>query len=112
MQFNGIWLLCDDDVLRPVVFGEILNGAGAWVHAPFLVDTGADRTVLSAALLAALQLPFLDSPEQLAGVGGAAASVSLQTQLRLTAVDESRFVFEGRFAAFTDLSALDMSVLG
>jgi hypothetical protein len=32
--------------------GEILAGNGSWEKSEFLVDTGADRTVLSAATLA------------------------------------------------------------
>src|SRR5262249_24961097 len=44
MRINGEWLLFDDDILRPVIRGEILTEAGAWQHAEFLVDTGADRT--------------------------------------------------------------------
>ena len=54
MQINGEWLLCDDGIVRPVIRGHILDGHGAWIHAPFLVDTGADRTVFSAPVLAAL----------------------------------------------------------
>ena len=49
MRIDGEWLLFDDDILRPVIRGEILTEAGAWQQAEFLVDTGADRTVFSAA---------------------------------------------------------------
>ena len=56
MQINGEWYLGDDDIVRPVIRGEILAGNGSWVKAPFLVDTGADRTVFSAAILANLRL--------------------------------------------------------
>lgn len=56
MQINGEWFLGDDGVARPVIRGEILAGNGSWVKTPFPVDTGADRTVFSAAILAALRL--------------------------------------------------------
>ena len=54
MRIDGEWLLCDDGIVRPVIRGEILAGDGTWQRAEFLVDTGADRTVFSAAVLAAL----------------------------------------------------------
>ena len=79
---NGEWFLCDDGVVRPVIRGEILAGNGSWVPAPFLMDTGADRTVFSAPLLAALRLRPLVSREHLAGLGGIATSVLLETQVR------------------------------
>ncbi len=56
MRIDGEWLLCDDGILRPVIRGEILAGNGTWQRAEFLVDTGADRTVFSAATLAMLGL--------------------------------------------------------
>ena len=56
MRLDGEWALFDDGVMRPRIRGEIRAPHGAWVKAPFLVDTGADRTVLSAAMLAQLGL--------------------------------------------------------
>ncbi len=75
MHINGVWSLCDDDVLRPVIYGEILTGSGLWVPTEFLVDTGADRTVLSAATLAILHLQPLatqvvDRPGQVVALLG------------------------------------------
>jgi len=32
MQIFGEWYLCDDDVERPIIRGEILGGDGAWAH--------------------------------------------------------------------------------
>jgi hypothetical protein len=56
MVIAGEWFLCSDDILRHLVRGETLAGDGVWVQVPFLVDTSADRTVLSAAILAQLGL--------------------------------------------------------
>jgi hypothetical protein len=112
MLISGVWLLCDDGVVRPVIYGEVLAGSGSWVKAPFLVDTAADRTVFSADILKALQLPCLVTPEQLSGVGGRAASVVVETQVRLTREGDNKVVFRGQYAALTEPEALDMSVLG
>ena len=35
MRINGDWLLFDDDILRPVIRGEILTATGAWQQAEF-----------------------------------------------------------------------------
>lgn len=51
MRIDGEWYQCDDGIVRPVVRGEIRNANGNWEPAPFLVDTGADCTVFSAAIL-------------------------------------------------------------
>ena len=113
MQINGEWLLCDDSIVRPVMRGHILDGHGAWIHAPFLVDTGADRTVFSAPVLAALALQPTLSPERLGGVGGIVTPVVIETQMRFRReAGRGMVVFHGQYAAVTEREALDMSVLG
>lgn len=112
MRINGEWLLCDDGIVRPVIRGEILAANGTWQRAEFLVDTGADRTVLSAATLAMLGLQPLVTEERIGGLGGAAKSVAVETQVRLTREEAGKVVFRSQYAAVTELEALDMSVLG
>ena len=56
MRINGLWYAGDDGIRRPVIRGEVLTSTGLWIKAPFLVDTGADLTVLSAAILADVHL--------------------------------------------------------
>src|SRR5262245_36051165 len=112
MRIDGVWHLCDDGIVRPVIRGEILAEDGSWVKAPFLVDSAADRTVFSADVLEALHLQAIDSPDRLSGVGGVAASVVVETQIRLTHDQAGKAIFKGQFAGFTEVEALDMSVLG
>jgi hypothetical protein len=99
MRIDGQWLLCDDGVMRPVISGEILAGHGSWERSEFLVDTGADRTVFSAATLAKLGLQPLVMQEGISGVGGLADAVSVATQIRLTHEDAGNVLFRGQFAA-------------
>jgi hypothetical protein len=47
MRVDGEWLQCLDGGTRPVIRAEVLGGDGVWRETEFLVDTGADRTVLS-----------------------------------------------------------------
>jgi hypothetical protein len=112
MLINGLWLLCDDGAVRPVVRGAAQAADGSWVQMPFLVDTGADRTVFSAEVLAALGLFPFPSADRLGGVGGEAPSVVVETVIRFLQEDNSPVLFRGQYAAFTALEAFDMSVLG
>jgi predicted aspartyl protease len=112
MRINGEWLLCDDGIVRPVIRGEILASNGSWQRAEFLVDTGADRTVLSAPVLRALGLQPFATQDGIGGLGGKVHSVVIETQIRLTHEVSNKVVFRGQYAAVTELEALDMSVLG
>jgi hypothetical protein len=112
MLISGAWHLCDDGIVRPVIRGEIQTGDGSWVETPFLVDTGADRTVFCADVLKSLHLAPIDPMEQLSGIGGGAPSVLVDTQIALPHGAAGRASFRGRYAAFTELDALDMCVLG
>jgi hypothetical protein len=111
MLFPGAWVVCDDRVVRPVITGRVLSGDGAWVRVPFLVDTGADRTTFSAEVWDRLGL-VPEEADYLSGVGGHAETVVATTPIQLMRDDGIWATFNGRFAAFTDPDALDMSVLG
>ena len=112
MRIDGEWALLDDGAMRPIVAGNIKACNDAWVKVPFLVDTGADRTVFSAATLAKLGLQPIAAQDGISGLGGWAASVVVATQIRLTREDASKVVLRGQYAAVTELEALDISVLG
>jgi hypothetical protein len=107
-----MWHQCDDGIVRPVIHAEVRANDGSWVKAPFLLDTGADRTVLSVDVLAALGLPFLGSAEHLGGIGGIVESVVVETQIRLTRENAGKVLFQGQYAGVTEVGALDMSVVG
>lgn len=112
MLIEGLWRICDEGGIRPVVEGAALTGDGTWVPVTFLVDPAADRSVFCGEILGSLGLPWLSSPTHLEGVGGRAESVLVDTQIRMRRDAGAHVVFKGQFAAFTDPAALDMSVLG
>jgi hypothetical protein len=95
MRIDGQWLVCDDDVVRPVISGGVLAGNGSWEKSEFLVDTGADRTVFSAATLAKLGLQPVAMQEGISGLGGMVDAVSVATQIRLTHEEAGKVVFRG-----------------
>jgi predicted aspartyl protease len=70
---------CADGVSRPLIRGKLQTGNGEWESVAFLVDTGADRTVLSAPVLVELGLPQVAAPEQLGGLGEMTEMVTVET---------------------------------
>ena len=112
MRINGKWKLCEDGVIRPLIYGEFMSGDGFWEAVEFLIDTGADRTVLSAAVLAKLGLMTLEPEEEISGLGGVTGSVMIETKLNLPRDDGAAVVFTSRFTAVTDPTALDFCILG
>ena len=57
MRIPGEWQLCDDGLTRPLVRAAVYGGDGRPVAEDFLIDSGADRTVLTLTLLTRLRLP-------------------------------------------------------
>jgi predicted aspartyl protease len=112
MRFDGQWLECDDGIVRPVIRAEVLAAGHEWRSVEFLVDTGADRTVMSANVLESLNLETAYPQDRIGGVGGLVDSVTIATQIRLTRDDGEKVMFRGNYSACTDHEALDMSVLG
>src|SRR5688572_21517063 len=111
MRIDGAWEYCIDEVIRPVVRAEVVSADGTPVVTPFLVDTGADRTVLTRDILDQLGLPFSSLSHPIEGVGGTAASVEVQAELRFYHYEGGQASFTIRCAAVTDAAALDMSLL-
>src|SRR5262245_52282226 len=112
MLISGVWHVCDDGIIRPVIHAEIQASDGAWVKAPLLWDTGADRTVFSTDVLQALRLQPIVAENRLGGLGGVAQAIIVATRIRLSRENNGKVMFRGPYAAITEAAALDMSLLG
>jgi hypothetical protein len=114
MEIAGKWVEMPDGVVRPLIRVTITAASGESEADVFLIDTGADRTVLSYAFLDRLQLPVDGGPADfgLQGVGGASPFVPVEAVLEFTTTDERPVKVRGRFAAFVDPAATDTSILG
>jgi hypothetical protein len=114
MRIAGKWHKCQDGGVRPVLLIRVCVLAGIPVEEPFLVDSGADRTVLSAALLISLGGSTSSAPAgvMLAGIGGTQGYVEIQASLNLPRDDGGIATIQGNLAAFTDPIATDLSILG
>ena len=114
MQVLGKWFLCDDGVTRPSVEVHVFDVDNRSHHEIFLVDSLADRSVLTATLLSKLRLPTrsLGPGLALVGIGGQQAAVIVKTKQELVRDDGVPVAVSGDFTAFVDPAATDMSVLG
>ena len=113
MRLNGQWETDRAGGLCPTITVEVRAADGSWHKTSFLVDTGAEATVLRYDLLYSLQLEQeSDDGSFLTGVGGESASVRVATALRFERDDGVTVTFNGTYYGFTDPIALDMSVLG
>ncbi len=114
MRIVGEWYFGNDGVSRPIVRALVAGEAGQVYLERFLIDTGADRTVLGAGILSELRLS-VDAPPPgaaLRGIGGEAGMVLVATLLEFTRDDGGAVRVRGQFAAFTDPRATDVSILG
>jgi hypothetical protein len=114
MRIAGEWFACDDGVIRPVVRIYATAENDERERDRFLVDSGSDRTVLSAHFVGRLRVSG-DSPPAgfgLQGIGGGAGFVVVRTVLEFARDDGVPATVNGEFAAFTDPRATDLSILG
>lgn len=114
MRVDGRWHLFRDGIARPVVDVVVELADGTWLDAMFLLDSGADRTVLDSSflpLLAANAVPTGEAPE-LRGVGGDARCVFVRSAIGLIRADGRRVSVRGSFGVFTDPASSDVPVLG
>ena len=112
MRIDGDWLPDDEGILRPLFEAQLLTASGSWIACAFLLDTGADSTVISGEVLHKLGFPFVRAMQQLGGVGGAVETVVVATRMQMIRSDGGKVVIEGPFFAFQDETALELSVLG
>jgi len=114
MRIVGEWRLCDDAVTRPALRARVQAADGAYHVEVFLVDSCADRTVFSENLLSRLGFPTIPAPGDLIlqGISGTCGFVLVKTVIELAHDDAGPVRLRGEFAAFTDPTATDLSILG
>ena len=114
MLVSGEWQLRDDGGVRPIIRARVLGSAGQLTSENFLIDSGADRTVLSAVLLSRLHLPIQSASPGfiLRGIGGTSEFVLVSTAIEFMRDDGGSVRIRGEFAGFTDPRATDISILG
>lgn len=114
MRIVGEWWPYADGATRPTIVVHVHGAAGLIERERFLIDSGADRTVLAADLLYRLRLQGERPPPGLGlvGIGGGADFVTLPLVMDLLRDDGRAATVSGEFAAFADVDATDLSILG
>ncbi len=113
MRVNGRWLSSDDREVRPIVPGLVRIADRRWSEVSFLLDAGADRTVFSARFLHHLRHLTTDSTRvMLAGVGGGADSITIDTAIAFVRDDGQLVTVRGTFGVFTQGESAELSILG
>jgi hypothetical protein len=74
MRIDGEWVRFGDGEELPVVRGHVIAFDGTPIETLFLVDTGADRTVLTSDVFEQLGLEGVDEPNFLYDSSGACSN--------------------------------------
>lgn len=112
MLIEGEWYQTDDGAARPVLRGEVRNNNGGWTAVEFLIDTGADITVFSAATYSHLGYTDTNGSSIIEGIGGQVLTTPLTATLRFHSVHGTEAEITGPYVAVKDHRSLDMSLLG
>ena len=112
MNVSGRWAECDDGFVRPLMTGFAFDSAGELVPITFIVDTGADRTLLSAEVFEKLKLPPKGSRDRLSGLGGLRDMVQVETRVGFQADNGHYLIYKSQYCCLTTPGALDMPLLG
>jgi hypothetical protein len=99
MRIDRQWYECEDRNVRPIILGNVLDANGEWRQVMFLVDTGADCTVICSADLRRLGFDTNTGGGRLGGIGGGVNSVYIQTHTQLARDDGVIATFRGQFLA-------------
>lgn len=114
MQIDGEWSRFSDGVTRPIIKAQLIDRLGDGVDVRFLVDCGADRTVLTSVVLEKLQLPPESSPADtfIQGISGQIGYITVKSTLMLQRDGGGAAKVRGEFLGLTDPTASDLCVLG
>ncbi|MFO0805752.1 MAG: hypothetical protein U0791_21835 [Gemmataceae bacterium] len=112
MRINGEWKWDENGVMTPVLICELLSGDGEWMKSQFLIDSGAERTVISPDILRTLDAPVQMALDSLVGVGAAVQVLTVSTYLRLKLDDGATITVNGPFFGLPQEREGELSILG
>lgn len=114
MRINGEWYRYPDGTHRPLVTGVLRDPAGTTDGFAFLIDTGADSTVLSyeALIHIGAEVDTADDGPVLHGVGGPTRSVYVAATFWLLDTAGNAVPFRDRLLARPIPTGDDSCILG
>jgi len=112
MRFDGTWTMDAVGVTWPVVTAKVQKADAGWVECEFVVDTGAEITIIAAEIFHQLGLPGHPSSTNLQGVGGTVESVRVDTVIQFTQPNGAPAIVRSQFHAAAAPGTVEMSLLG
>lgn len=112
MLIVGEWRPDENGVLTPVLDCFLLAGNGKWHAVSFLIDSGAERTVLSPEILRDLDAPAQMSLNSLVGIGTASQVLTVSSRLKLQAADKTDVIVNGPYFGLAEGREGELSILG
>lgn len=113
MRINGFWERLPDSSTLPMFEIKVLRADGVWEACQFLLDTGAASTVLSFEDFDRLGIEGSPADDLVfEGIGGRTAGRKIDTKFQFTRSDGLTVILNGPFAALSDPTASDVSILG
>jgi hypothetical protein len=107
------WSSTDSARIFPAIDAEFENPFGLRQKFSFLIDTGADATILNWEVLLFSDVDLDSLPRlNVSGVGGLVEVLVVNTQFWLRRENNARINFPGSFRAFPDPNDLETSILG
>jgi predicted aspartyl protease len=111
MRIDGEWRETVTTVPRPYLRAHLEAQDGTGVECTFLIDTGADCTVVTPDVVRQLGRPTTPGLRQIGGIGGVVETLEVWTTLRLTSVAGHRMNIAGKYGVLADAAVGD-SILG
>lgn len=111
MRIVGRWYEFDDGVVRPVVLAEIPSPDGSSLDVLFVVDTGADRTVLTSSFYSQLIPDDTGETTGLNETDGFSTAV-IETQVQFVTAARQRLSFRGSISVSSDPDRVSLCTLG
>jgi hypothetical protein len=112
MRIVANWRMCDDGVTRPLIDAHVVGAHDVSFYERLLIDSGADRTVLTADLARRLKLPTELASDKVVGIGGEVRFLLIKTVIELVCDNGRPVHLRGEFAAAQYDAVIDVSVLG
>jgi Retroviral aspartyl protease len=112
MIIQGEWALCEDGFIRPLVRAYVFDAQENPIPVSFILDTGADRTLILAETYARLSLPPVGSRDQLSGLGGIQPSVQIDARIGFRTDNDHWLIYRSQYRCLTTPAALDLPLLG
>lgn len=112
MRIDGRWISEPDGGVRPLIWAKVQDPSGQFVEVEFLVDSGADQTVLGAMANGMLNLDPVSTDLRLGGAGGMAEARGVSARLLFVKSDQRPFAINTECFVFEEENELETCILG